>query len=318
MKILLWGSLKCAYGLLWGVSFLPLNVMYVITDILFVVLFFIIRYRRKVVAENLRNAFPEKTEAERARIERRFFRHLCDSFAEFFKLWHISPREIKRRCVMVNREIPHRYFAEGRSVIAFTGHYGNWEMMYSYKLWEKDIELVPLYKPLHNEIFDRMTYRIRSRFGASPLSKDDALRGMLRNAREGKVAMTGFIGDQTPSRNNLHFWMPFLNQDTPVFEGTEKIARKLGQPVLFVNIRKVKRGYYQAEFYDLCPDPAATAPGEITRNAMQMLEKFIRENPEYWLWSHRRWKYSRTASAVADKLVPEAGCYGNCAASCSL
>lgn len=296
MKILLLGSMKCAYGLLWGISFLPLNVLYIFTDILFIVLFFVIRYRRKVVNENLRNAFPEKTEAERARIARRYFRHLCDTFAEFFKLWHISPSEIKKRCVMINREIPQRYFEEGRSMIVFSGHYGNWEMMYSYKLWEKDIELVPIYKPLHNEIFDRITYRIRNRFGASPLSKVDALRGMLANAREGKVAMTGFIGDQTPSRNNLNFWMPFLNQDTAVFEGTEKIARKLGQPVIFVNMRKVKRGHYHAEFYDICPDPGATVPGDITRMNMQMLEKFIHENPEHWLWSHRRWKHKRTDS----------------------
>lgn len=296
MKILLLGGMKCVYGLLWGISFLPLNVLYIFTDILFIVFFFVIRYRRKVVDENLKNAFPEKTEAERARIARRYFRHLCDTFAEFFKLWHISSSEIKKRCVMINREIPQRYFEEGRSMIVFSGHYGNWEMMYSYKLWEKDIELVPIYKPLHNEIFDRMTYRIRNRFGASPLSKADALRGMLANAREGKVAMTGFIGDQTPSWNNLNFWMPFLNQDTAVFEGTEKIARKLGQPVIFINMRKVKRGHYHAEFYDICPDPAATAPGDITRKNMQMLEKFIHENPEYWLWSHRRWKHKRPES----------------------
>ncbi|MEG2278013.1 MAG: lipid A biosynthesis acyltransferase, partial [Odoribacter sp.] len=258
MKILTFVLSYVGYGLLWSVSFLPLPVMYLITDFFFLLLFFVIRYRRKVVNTNLANAFPEKTEQERRLIARRYYHHLCDTFAEFYKLWHISEAEIKRRCVMVNMDIPHRYFAEGRSIIACSGHYGNWEMMYSYKLWEKDIELVPIYKPIRNKVLDRMTFSIRSRFGAHPLAKLDTLRVMLRNKDEGKVAMTGFIGDQTPNKANLNFWMDFLNQDTPILEGTEKIARKLNQPVVFVNMRKVKRGYYQAEFYDICSEPKAT------------------------------------------------------------
>ena len=281
------------YGMLWGVSFLPLPVMYLMTDVLFVILFYGVHYRRKVVDMNLRNSFPEKSEEERKGIARKYYRHLCDTFAEFYKLWHISEDEIKRRCVMVNMDVPHRYFEQGRSVIAFSGHYGNWEMMYSYKLWEKNVELVPIYKPIHNKIFDRMTCKIRSRFGATPLAKADTLRVMLRNQQEGKITMTGFIGDQTPNRRSLHFWTRFLNQDTAVLEGTERIARKLNQPVVFVNMRKVKRGHYHAEFYDLCSDPQSLEPGELTRMHIRMLERFIRVEPAYWPWSRRRWKYKR-------------------------
>lgn len=290
------------YAFLWVVSFLPLTVMYCITDFLFVVLYYGLRYRRKVVDMNLKNAFPEKTPAERELIARRYYRHLCDTFAEFYKLWHISEAEIKRRCVMINMDVPHRYFEQGRSVIAFSGHYGNWEMMYSYKLWEKDIELVPIYKPIHNKVFDRMTYRIRSRFGAIPLAKADTLRGMINNQKEGKLTLTGFIGDQTPNKNSLNFWTTFLNQDTPVLEGTERIARKLNQPVVFVNMRKVKRGYYHAEFYDLCSDPRDLEPGELTRMHTRMLEKFIREEPAYWLWSHRRWKHKKPVGEVSPAI----------------
>lgn len=293
MKILLSLCSRLGRGVLWSVGFLPLPVMYLITDVLFFFLYYIVKYRRKVVAENLKNAFPEKTEEERADITRRYYRHMCDLFSEFYKLRHISEAEIRRRCVMVNMDIPHRYFLDGRSVIVFSGHYGNWEMMYSYKLWEPDIELIPIYKPIHNKVFDRMTYNIRSRFGAKPLAKADTLRTMMQNVFDGKVALTGFIGDQTPSKNNLNYWVRFLNQETPVLEGTERIARKLNQPVVFVNIRKVKRGHYQAEFHDICSDPASLPPGEVTRRYMQMLENVIRENPEYWLWSHRRWKYKR-------------------------
>lgn len=293
MKVLTYCISYAGYALLWCVSFLPLPVMYLITDVLFITLFFGVRYRRKVVDMNLRNAFPEKTEAERYQIARRYYRHLCDTFAEFYKLWHISEAEIKRRCVMVNVEIPQKYFQEGRSIIACSGHYGNWEMMYSYKLWEKEIDLIPIYKPIRNKIFDRITFDIRSRFGAKPLAKMDTLRVMLQNKKEKKVTMTGFIGDQTPNKANLNFWMDFLNQDTPVLEGTEKIARKLNQPVVFVHMKKVKRGYYHAEFYDLCPEPNALEPGELTRMHTRMLEQFIRSEPEYWLWSHKRWKHKR-------------------------
>ena len=297
MKLLVNLCSYLGYGMLWGVSFLPLPLMYLVTDVLFVILFYGVHYRRKVVDMNLRNSFPEKSEEERKGIARKYYRHLCDTFAEFYKLWHISEDEIKRRCVMVNMDVPHRYFEQGRSVIAFSGHYGNWEMMYSYKLWEKNVELVPIYKPIHNKVFDRMTCKIRSRFGATPLAKADTLRVMLRNQQEGKITMTGFIGDQTPNRRSLHFWIRFLNQDTAVLEGTERIARKLNQPVVFVNMRKVKRGHYHAEFYDLCSDPQSLEPGELTRMHIRMLERFIREEPAYWLWSHRRWKHKRVVVA---------------------
>ena len=297
MKLLVNLCSYLGYGMLWGVSFLPLPLMYLVTDVLFVILFYGVHYRRKVVDMNLRNSFPEKSEEERKGIARKYYRHLCDTFAEFYKLWHISEDEIKRRCVMVNMDVPHRYFEQGRSVIAFSGHYGNWEMMYSYKLWEKNVELVPIYKPIHNKVFDRMTCKIRSRFGATPLAKADTLRVMLRNQQEGKITMTGFIGDQTPNRRSLHFWTRFLNQDTAVLEGTERIARKLNQPVVFVNMRKVKRGHYHAEFYDLCSDPQSLELGELTRMHIRMLERFIREEPAYWLWSHRRWKHKRVVVA---------------------
>ena len=297
MKLLVNLCSYLGYGMLWGVSFLPLPLMYLVTDVLFVILFYGVHYRRKVVDMNLRNSFPEKSEEERKGIARKYYRHLCDTFAEFYKLWHISEDEIKRRCVMVNVDVPHRYFEQGRSVIAFSGHYGNWEMMYSYKLWEKNVELVPIYKPIHNKVFDRMTCKIRSRFGATPLAKADTLRVMLRNQQEGKITMTGFIGDQTPNRRSLHFWTRFLNQDTAVLEGTERIARKLNQPVVFVNMRKVKRGHYHAEFYDLCSDPQSLEPGELMRMHIRMLERFIREEPAYWLWSHRRWKHKRVVVA---------------------
>ena len=183
MKLLICLCSYAGYGFLWIASFFPLTMMYWVTDILFLILYYGIRYRRGVVDMNLRNAFPEKSEEERKRIARRYYRHLCDTFAEFYKLWHISEAEIKRRCVMMNLDVPHHYFEQGRSVIVFAGHYGNWEMMYSYKLWEKGIELIPIYKPIHNKVFDRMTYLIRSRFGATPLAKADTLRVMLRNQK---------------------------------------------------------------------------------------------------------------------------------------
>lgn len=150
-----------------------------------------------------------------------------------------------------------------------------------------------LYKPIHDKVINEMTYVTRSRFGAIPVDKKDALRVIARYQSEGKLFLAGFIGDQTPNRANLNFWMEFLNQDTPVLLGTERIATKYDLPVVSVRMRKVRRGFYEVEFVDVCAHPRELEPGELTRMHTRLLESFIREEPEYWLWSHRRWKHRR-------------------------
>lgn len=247
-----------------------------------------------MVRINLENAFPEKSQAERLEIEKKYYRHLCDLFVEMYRMWHMSAREIRERCVFTNPEVIQRYFEQGRSVVVVLGHYGNWEWMASYGLWiSADVDFFTLYKPLHAPVADRVMRNIRSRFKAKPVPRQDILRRIVENKRENRLFLAAFIGDQTPNKSNLNFWMQFLNQDTPVLVGTEKIARKFDLPVVSLRVRKIRRGYYEVDFVDLCADPQQLESGELTRMHTRMLERFIREIPELWLWSHKRWKHSQ-------------------------
>lgn len=285
---------RVLYGFVWLFSLLPLGVLYLFSDLCYVVLYYVVGYRRKVVRMNLEHSFPEKSAAERKGIEKRFYRHLCDMFVESYRMWHMSREEMERRCVFHNKEAIQHYLDEGRSVIVVLGHYGNWEWMASYGLnMSPGVDFFTLYKPLHSPLLDRMMREIRSRFGAKPVPKNDVLRAVVGNRREGRLFLAAFIGDQTPNKDNLNFWTDFLNQDTPVLVGTEKVARKFDLPVVSLRTRKVKRGYYEVDIFDLCGEPNRLESGELTRMHTGALEKYIRETPELWLWSHRRWKHKR-------------------------
>ena len=282
------------YGLVWLVGFLPFRVLYLVADGMYYVLYYVVRYRRKVVAENLARSFPEKSLRERKDIERRFYCHLSDFFVEFFKPWHMSAKEIRKRCVFKHAEVLQRYYDQGRPVIGVMGHYGNWEWMTSYALLlNPAVSFYTLYKPLHNRVLDKMMLRIRSRFGAKPIPRNDVLRVIVRDLQAKRVFLAAFIGDQTPNVYNLNFWTTFLNQDTPVLLGTEKIATKFNIPVISLTTRKVRRGYYEVEFVNLCENPGDLNPGALTELHTRYLEEQIRQYPEYWLWSHRRWKHHR-------------------------
>ena len=281
------------YVFIWLISFLPFRMLYVVADMNYVLLYYVFRYRRRVVRVNLCNSFPEKSLKEIVGIERKYYKHMADLTVELYKMWHMSEASIRKRCVFRNTELPQKYFDEGRSVIGVLGHYGNWEWMSSYSLWENDADFLALYKPIRDKMTDRMMKEIRSRFGAVLVAKDDTLRVIARYRSEGRLFLAGFIGDQTPNVHNLNFWTRFLNQDTPVLLGTERIARKYDIPVVSVRMRKVKRGYYEVEFVDVCPHPAELEPGVLTEKHTRLLESFIREEPQYWLWSHKRWKHRR-------------------------
>lgn len=285
------------YGLVWLVSFLPLRVLYLFSDIMYYILYYVVKYRRRVVKENLAHAFPEKSDSERKNIEKKFYRNLSDFFVEIFKPWHMSEEEIRRRCVFKHTEILQRYYDQGRPVIGVMGHYGNWEWMTSYALLlNRDIAFYTLYKPLHTKVFDRMMIRIRSRFGAQPIPRNEVLRVMVSDIQAKKVFLAAFIADQTPNKHNLNFWTNFLNQDTPVLLGTGKIATKFNLPVISLYTRKLKRGYYEVDFVNLCENPKDLSAEKLTELHTRFLEQQIREKPEYWLWSHRRWKHRRSDS----------------------
>ena len=279
-------------GLMRFLGLIPLRVLYVFTDISYFILVYVLRYRRKVIMENLEASFPEKTDKELRRIARRYYRHMCNLAAEICRFRTMPEREIKRRCRILNTGVIRDFCDRGKSVICLLAHYGNWEWLSSMPLHMEGMKFLPLYKPLRNKGVDRMMLKVRSRFGAEPLPKNRVLRVMARHISAGSVFIGGFIADQLPHREGAH-WMDFLNRDTPVFIGAEKIADKFSLPVVVLCMERVKRGYYTAEFLPLKREGEKKAPGEITETYMRMLEARIRENPEYWLWSHKRWKYGR-------------------------
>ncbi len=275
-------------------SFLPLRVLYIFSNLIFFIAYRILAYRKDIVIKNLKNSFPEKSSKEIHKISKDFYRHFCDTFVETLKLWHISKDEILKHCVCKNPDFLMKYKEQNKSIIAITGHYGNWEWLSSLAIYDIGTFL-PIYKPLHNKVFDKMFISIREQFGAQTLPKKDTLRTMFKHKSQGNFTVTAFIGDQTPNGNNLHYWTNFLNQDTPILQGAERIAKKLDQAVVYCKMTKVKRGYYEYQFIPITDNPKETEENYITESHTRILEEIINENPAYWLWSHKRWKHKRNS-----------------------
>ena len=280
---------KVAIFFLYLLSLLPFWVLYLLSDAVFIILFYVAKYRRKVVQENLRNAFPEKTETERAAIEKKFFGFLADLMMEAIKLISISELQLKKHFTLNNPEYLDTVFTRQKSVLGALGHYGNWEMAAQILGFSTKKKKLFIYKPLKNEVLDQFIRKIRSRFGSLPVTMKATLRTLVQLKNEPKL--TVFVSDQTPVREETQYFSQFLNQPTAVFLGIEKMAMMTNDPVIFCDIRVVKRGYYSCTFVPLINEPKRTAEHEITDLHVQYLEKVIREEPAYWLWSHRRWKF---------------------------
>ena len=289
--------MKMLLPLLRLISRLPLGVLYVLADLCFPLLYHVARYRRKVVTENLNNAFPELSPRERHKIRRRFYRWFCDYVVETLKLLSISRQEMMRRMVIEGVDEMERSLETKPFVFIFLGHYCNWEWVSSIPLWyqKEDSHGAQLYRPLKNKAFDRLFLEMRSRFGSENISKYEALRHILRMRRDGKKTCIGFISDQTPGWNSIHDWVDFLHQDTPVFTGTERIAKKVDAAIFFADIRRVRRGYYHLVLRRMTDEPKDFPDYALTEQYMRELEQIIRRQPHLWLWSHRRWKHRRAA-----------------------
>jgi KDO2-lipid IV(A) lauroyltransferase len=280
---------------LYLVSLLPFWLLYFVSDCLFFLLFYIISYRRKVVQENLANSFPEKSVIERAAIEKKYFRYLADLIVETVKMISISKEEMQRRVVCTNPEVVKGYEAVGKSVTAVAGHYCNWE--WAGMEFSVDTRLFVIYKPLTSGVFDSFFIKVRTRFGAIAVAMKQTLRTMV--AHKNECTVTVFAGDQTPVREQTNYFTRFLNQPTAVFLGIEKIAKLIDSAVIFYDMKRVKRGYYTYTIVPLIENSKDSAPHEITEAHVKYLEGMINREPQYWLWSHRRWKFKPEAGDVA-------------------
>lgn len=270
---------------------LPFRFCYALSDILYFIAFYVVRYRRKVIHENLSNAFPQKSTIEIDQLARRYSAFMIDVFIETFKLLTLTKAQLRKRVIFLNTELVNRFKQSGKSVIIVLGHQGNWE--WGGQAFEVGgmLHSQVLYHPLSSPFFDWLMFRLRSRFGMKLVPMQHALKEMV--ATRNQLIATAFIADQTPSNKEAAHWMTFLNQDTPVFLGTEKIARKFDLPVIFANLTRVKRGYYTCTFELITEHPQQEPEYWITEQHTRLLEMNILKQPETWLWSHRRWKHKR-------------------------
>ena len=265
--------------------------MYLFSDFAFLILYDLLGYRKKVVFENIKNSFPEKTIEEQELIMKRFYKHFCDIIVESLKGFVLSEEELRKRFTIVNSELANNYFKQGKDVVFVGGHYNNWEILAQGVNLELQHKIVGIYKPLSNKYFNHKMKKSREKYGMllCPTSKTKVF--LERDL--GKPKGTIFAIDQSPGNPNKSYWMPFLNQETPVLFGAEKYATKYNSPVIFCTINKVKRGHYEGVLKLICDAPQETEYGYITEKNTKMLEKDILENPEFWLWTHRRWKHKR-------------------------
>jgi KDO2-lipid IV(A) lauroyltransferase len=280
------------YGLNWIITLLPLPVLYIFSDFLYLVLYYVVSYRRNVVATNLKNSFPEKTDKELKIIEKKFYRHLSDILVETFKSTHMTRANQKKRFTYSNLEIIDKLREEKRDIIAIMGHYNNWEWptLLPYYLKYKTIII---YKPLQNKYFNRFINNHRSEHGIVLTPTSQVIREIINYRKKDINTVSVFISDQIPSKGDIKYWTTFLNQDTAVFTGAGKIASKYDMAVVFFHVQKVKRGYYNLNIEPLFDHTEGLSEEMITEKHVRRLEEIIKEKPEYWIWSHRRWKHKK-------------------------
>lgn len=284
-------------------SLLPYRVLYFFSDnFLYPVIFYIVRYRRHIVEKNLCLAFPEKTVEERLEIEHKFYHFFCDYFYETMKLLSISKAKLKRHMMMEGLDEIEKSLDKNGLVFVYLGHYCNWEYMASLPWWmNENTHCSQLYSGLRNKVFNHFFLKIRGHFGGMNINKYDSLRTIMHFRRENTRSVIGFISDQGPRWPNIHLFLPFLHQDTPVFTGTERIAHRVKASIYFAHVTRPKRGYYQCKYVRFTDDVNQYPEYEITRLYMRDLEAQIKTDPSLWLWSHDRWKRQRTDTDAPEE-----------------
>lgn len=282
--------IKVGIGLFRLLSKLPFGILYFISDVLYVLVYKLVGYRKKVVRENLQYSFPEKTEKERRDIEQEFYKHLFDIMVETLKCESISLSELNARMVAENPEVLKGLVEKEQSAMIITGHYNNWEWSGRKVIVDSLGKAIIAYKKVTNPHVEEMILESRKRFGGHVVSMMQFIRYVLRRRKE--TLFPVLIADQTPHKDKIEYTTNFLNQDTAVYLGGENLAKSLKLPVYFMSVSKVKRGYYTYRI-DLITEDYNAPQYEITHKHLALLEKQIVDKPAYWLWSHRRWKYTR-------------------------
>ncbi len=282
------------FGLLKLHALLPLKVLYVFADILYLFIYHIVRYRRNMVRRNLTNSFPEKSQKENISIEKEFYHHFCDYFFETIKLLHISDNEMRARMKFHGMDVLGEAMKNNKSCIMYLGHYGNWEWVPSIGLHlPQEMMTAQIYQRISSKSFDEIFIKIRTRFKSLNIERKETMRRIIKLRNEGEQMLIGFISDQRPPRYYDQYWTKFLNQDTLTLTGGERIAKKTKFSVVYLDIQKIKRGQYSATVSLITSDASKAPEFSITEIYMRKLEQTILRNPAYYLWTHNRWKFAK-------------------------
>jgi Kdo2-lipid IVA lauroyltransferase/acyltransferase len=277
------------FGLFYLLSLLPMSILYIISDVIYLVVYYVIGYRKKVVMQNLEIAFPEKSNAERVKIAKAFYHNLLDSFIETIKLVSASKRFLEKR-ITANWEVLDPVFKTGKSCQLHLGHTFNWEWCHHVLSSHTKYQVLVVYMPLSNPVMEKLMYNLRVRYGNKFIAAGNMSKSM--ETFKDIQYLLGLVADQSPGNLNNAYWMNFFGRPTGFVSGPEKGARAGNLPVLFTHIVKPKRGYYHGYFEVVSEDPGSMKEGELTLLYARYMEKVIRSNPEMWVWSHRRWKHN--------------------------
>ena len=269
-------------------------VLYRLADVGYLLIYYVLKYRRGIVRQNLVSSFPEKTNSEIVNIEKQFYRWFADYFLESIKLLSISRKQLAKRLTIINADLIENDFKEGTHVAAILGHYCNWEWLSAVTIGLPQNRVVALvYKPIKNKIINHLFYCLRSSQRGVPVAKNDILRALVKYKKQQTMTLFGYIADQSPRWQNIHLWLPFLHHQTPVFTGSERIMRKMNNAVYYVEMSRPKRGYYTCTFRLITKEPNSLPENDITRRFFEMLEVSIKAQPHLYLWTHNRWKRTK-------------------------
>ncbi len=277
------------YPLLWVISRLPYKLFYFFSDIIFVIVYQIFGYRKKVVRNNLALVFPKKSNTELKRIEKDFYKHMCDMFLEMIKTMHLSKEEVKKRYHVSNLPVL-QDIAKNKSVLVVCAHYANWEWNVSINNYV-DAKGYAVYQKISNKHFDSWITKTRAKWNTTLITQAETVKTVITNTKNNVRAIYGMVSDQSPMVSKAQYWAEFMGIKVPIFNGAETMARKLDLAVVFLKVSKVKRGYYNAEFIPITDKAKETEVNEITDQFLRLAEQQIKEKPEHYFWTHRRWKH---------------------------
>ena len=280
------------YPLLWLISILPFRLLYIFSDGIYFLVYRIIGYRKKTVRQNIALALPHLAEKERIQIEKKFYSHMCDMFLEMIKTMNITQKEIDQRFKFSNLETYQELEKKGKSIALMCAHYASYEWVLS---MNKHISFkgYGIYKQIANKYFDKLVRTIRSKFKAYLITTKQTKSTIENNTKEGILGVYGFASDQTPRWSKLLYWHHFMGIETPIHTGAESLAKKYDMNVIFLRTKKIKRGYYEASFEVMTEDVQSIPNYKLSEDFMAKVEQQIYEQPEFYLWTHKRWKHKK-------------------------